>query len=78
MEISITDSGNGVAPEYRQKILQPFFTTKEVGSGTGLGLSVAHGIVKSHSGTIRLDNECANTRFVLRFPKKQNEFETAA
>ncbi len=78
IEISITDSGSGIAPEIRKKILQPFFTTKEVGSGTGLGLSIAHGILNSHSGTLRLDDSCANTRFVIRLPKKQNTHAFAA
>ena len=48
--ICITDSGPGIPKELREKIMQPFFTTKEVGKGTGLGLSISKGIVESHKG----------------------------
>ena len=62
--------GPGVPLEIRDKIFQPFFTTKEVGKGTGLGLSVAGGIVESHGGELRYDMESGSSRFVARLPKR--------
>jgi signal transduction histidine kinase len=63
--VTVTDSGNGVPLEIREKIMEPFFTTKAVGDGMGLGLSIAHGFVKAHGGTLEVDQTCANTRFVV-------------
>ncbi len=77
-EIWVTDSGPGIAPEIRQKILEPFFTTKAIGKGTGLGLSIAVGILQSHGGTLEIDTECPNTRFVLKIPletQKKSEIQ---
>ncbi len=71
IEISVTDSGNGIAPEIRQKIMKPFFTTKPVGQGTGLGLAVSKGIVESHKGSISLDAQSDRTRFLISIPKQQ-------
>ena len=71
IEIWVTDSGNGISREIQEKIFQPFFTTKEVGKGTGLGLGITVGIIKSHQGTIFVDNTCPNTRFKVVLPKKQ-------
>lgn len=56
-EVAISDTGKGIANESREKIFQPFFTTKEAGKGTGLGLWVSHCIVQSFNGSIRLDSE---------------------
>jgi C4-dicarboxylate-specific signal transduction histidine kinase len=69
VEISVTDAGNGIPSEIRDKIMQPFFTTKEVGKGTGLGLSISKGIIDSHHGELVLDEKCPNTRFVITLPK---------
>ncbi|MEZ4366469.1 MAG: ATP-binding protein [Kofleriaceae bacterium] len=69
--IAVTDAGPGVPPEARAKIFQPFFTTKEVGKGTGLGLAVAHGIVVGHHGGFELDVAGPPTRFVVRLPLRQ-------
>ena len=52
MRIAITDNGVGITPEQRQLIFTPFYTTKPAGSGTGLGLSVCHGIVSSMKGVL--------------------------
>lgn len=68
LEIAIEDSGPGIPIELREKIMQPFFTTKAVGKGTGLGLSIASGIADSHGGTLRLDEQASRTRFVLTLP----------
>ncbi len=76
--ISITDSGGGIPPEIREKIMQPFFTTKPVGKGTGLGLSISTGIVKEHGGKFWIDEECANTRFLIELPIKQKAKEDFA
>jgi len=66
---SVTDSGSGIVAEIRDKILEPFFTTKAVGKGTGLGLSVTKGIIDSHGGKLWLDIESPNTRFCVWLPR---------
>ena len=71
VEISVTDSGAGIAPELREKVMIPFFTTKEIGKGTGLGLSISRGIIHSHQGKIEIDTQCSNTRFIITLPKIQ-------
>ena len=69
IEISVTDSGAGIPEKIRDKMGQPFFTTKVVGHGTGLGLSISKGIVEAHGGRLSLDAECEHTRFVVMLPK---------
>ncbi|MCM4166393.1 Sensor histidine kinase RcsC [Arenibacter antarcticus] len=71
VEIIIKDEGPGIDPKIRNKIFEPFYSTKPIGEGSGLGLSVVHGIVKSHKGTIKyLPNKPKGTIFVIEFPKK--------
>jgi signal transduction histidine kinase len=69
IEIRVTDSGPGLPPEVKKKLFQPFFTTKEIGKGTGIGLSISLGIVHAHNGTLEVDEKSPNTSFVLRLPK---------
>ena len=71
IEISITDSGKGIPFEVREKLFNPFFTTKDIGKGTGLGLSISKGIIAKHGGTITVDSTSPNTRFQIVLPKKQ-------
>jgi signal transduction histidine kinase len=66
--IYITDSGKGISEEVQEKIFQPFFTTKEIGKGTGIGLSVSQGIVEEHSGELYYNNLSENTQFVIELP----------
>ena len=68
VEISVTDSGSGIPEQVAKKLMQPFFTTKEIGKGSGLGLSTSAGILKSHQGTIAYDPNSKNTRFVIQLP----------
>jgi signal transduction histidine kinase len=68
IEISFTDTGIGIAEENREKIFEPFFSTKEVGKGTGLGLSICYGIIEAHGGRIEVDsraNEGTTFRVIL-------------
>ena len=73
--ITVTDSGHGISQEISEKIMQPFFTTKEVGKGTGLGLSISSSILANHGGSLEIDHNCPNTRFVIKLPfkAKQND-----
>ena len=58
MEIKIRDNGTGIPPEVKEKMFNPFFTTKPAGEGTGLGLSISHDIVvKQHAGVIEVDTQ---------------------
>ncbi len=69
MRIAVSDSGAGVAPEIADRIMEPFFTTKDVGHGTGLGLSLSKGIAEAHGGGLFLDAGAGETRFVLALPR---------
>lgn len=72
--IEVSDTGTGIEPEDINKIYDPFFTTKAVGSGTGLGMAVSYGIVQEHTGTIKVESEIGEgTTFILTFPIAQNQ-----
>lgn len=67
--LGVEDTGIGMSEEVKGKLYLPFFTTKEVGQGTGLGLPVVHGIVTAHGGTIRVNSEPGKgSRFEVRLP----------
>ena len=58
VEITIRDNGTGIPPDVKEKMFNPFFTTKPAGEGTGLGLSISHDIVvKQHGGSIEVDTQ---------------------
>jgi signal transduction histidine kinase/transcriptional regulator with GAF, ATPase, and Fis domain len=73
VEVRVRDNGTGIAPEIRDKLFQPFVTTKPTGEGTGLGLSIAWDIVtQQHGGTIAVDSQLGEfTEFTIRLPRSQ-------
>ena len=72
--IEVSDDGAGIEQENLNKIYDPFFTTKDVGSGTGLGLAVSYGIVQEHNGTIQATSELGEgTTFKIVFPIAEKE-----
>ncbi|MBV9378524.1 MAG: GAF domain-containing protein, partial [Alphaproteobacteria bacterium] len=72
VEVRVRDNGAGIAPEIRDKLFQPFFTTKPTGEGTGLGLSISWDIVtQQHGGTIDVDSKIGEfTEFTIRLPRR--------
>ncbi|MBN1102333.1 MAG: response regulator, partial [Deltaproteobacteria bacterium] len=74
MKMSISDTGHGMTPDIQERIFEPYFTTKEKGVGTGLGLSVVHGIVENHNGHIKLWSEPGKgTAFEVLLPTIEAE-----
>jgi two-component system, NtrC family, sensor kinase len=72
VKISIKDTGNGMTEEVRKKIYDPFFTTKEVGKGTGLGLYISYGIIEKHNGKIEVFSHVGEgTEFMITMPIDQ-------
>jgi two-component system NtrC family sensor kinase len=72
VEVRVRDNGSGIAPEHRDRLFQPFFTTKPTGEGTGLGLSISYDIVtQQHGGAITVDSELgAFTEFTVHLPRR--------
>ncbi len=69
VQLQITDTGEGIAPDVIELVFEPYFTTKKEGEGTGLGLSTVHKIVKNHHGTIKVESKpWEGTIFTLHFP----------
>ncbi|WP_075352509.1 ATP-binding protein [Algoriphagus marinus] len=71
IELSVQDNGSGIPDSIKEKIFQPFFTTKPTGSGTGLGLSLSYDIVKAHGGEIRVESEEGEgSKFIFSLPNQ--------
>ena len=69
IEIIVSDNGDGIPEQVRDKIFQPFFTTKPTGSGTGLGLSLSYDIVNAHVGELKVQSEDGKrTEFIIQLP----------
>ena len=73
VEIRVRDNGTGIPPEFRDKLFQPFFTTKPTGEGTGLGLSISYDIItQQHGGTFEVDSTFGEfTQFTIRLPRSR-------
>ena len=75
VEIKVQDTGCGIPDEHLPHLFDPFFSTKEVGYGTGLGLSVAHGIIEQHEGTISVESKGGEgTVFTIRLPLRDPKY----
>ena len=70
VEVSVKDNGNGIPMEIKDKIFQPFFTTKPTGEGTGLGLSLSYDIItKGHGGELKVEaKEGEGSQFIIQIP----------
>ena len=69
VEIKVADNGNGIPDHIKEKIFQPFFTTKPTGQGTGLGLSLSYDIVKAHGGALEVNSkEGVGSKFIIQLP----------
>lgn len=78
VEVVVQDSGHGMTPEVRARALEPFFTTKPQGKGTGLGLALVYGAMKAHGGVVELESAVGEgTRVALRFPRLSPAAERA-
>ncbi len=78
VRMTVADTGTGIAPEIREKIFEPYFTTKAQGKGTGLGLAVVFGIVQGHGGDITVDGGTeSGSRFNVYLPLHESIYEKA-
>ncbi|HLM48731.1 MAG TPA: ATP-binding protein, partial [Myxococcaceae bacterium] len=73
--VEVRDTGCGIAPEHLERIFEPFFTTKPVGVGSGLGLSICHGIITAHGGDISVESAPGRgTTFRVSLPRARPAF----
>ena len=78
VRLGMRDTGEGIEPKIMDRIFEPYYTSKEIGKGTGMGLSVVHGIVKRHGGGIRVESELGKgTIFEIYFPALEKTVEEA-
>ncbi|MBF0474755.1 MAG: response regulator [Deltaproteobacteria bacterium] len=76
LRLTVRDTGKGIDPEIIDRIFEPYFTTKDIGEGTGLGLSVIYGIVQSHNGAVTVSSEPGNgTEFNIYLPQTRNNID---
>jgi len=79
VELQVEDTGEGMPPEVLARALEPFYTTKPMGKGTGLGLAMVHGTAKAHGGTLDLQSVPGRgTRIAMRLPALQPQAEAVA
>ena len=70
VSVKVIDTGIGMTEEVKNKIFEPFYTTKKVGKGTGLGVSISYGIIKDYKGSIEIESKVGQgTTFTLTFPQ---------
>jgi signal transduction histidine kinase len=73
IQMFFKDSGHGIPQEIASRMMEPFFSTKDIGKGTGLGLALAKGIVEKHGGTLSYLPHCPHTTFLMELPKTQGQ-----
>ena len=74
--LAVRDEGTGIAPDDLQRIFEPFYTTKPVGKGTGLGMAIAHGIIEKYGGHITVESYPGEgTVFTIRLPSTPKQKE---
>ena len=74
LKITVTDTGQGILPDVIDRIFDPYFTTKGIGKGSGMGLAVVHGIIKSHNGAISVESNIGKgTTFIILLPVIEKE-----
>jgi signal transduction histidine kinase len=71
VQVTVRDHGHGIPPSTLEKVLEPFFTTKEPGRGTGLGLPLAHKILQDHGGQLAIESDSGGTRVTVTLPLQQ-------
>jgi len=77
LKLSVTDNGSGISEEVLTRMFDPFFTTKAIGKGTGMGLSMVHGIIHDHRGHIQVSTSDSGTTFTIYLPTAEAHYPTA-